>query len=139
MSPRPQEICFVTDDDTEGMPQKIAEDTDSMQEAVSARLAWYQRLRKGFRHMAHMEPRGNSRPEIGMHCIIMVGTEQDRGQMAQVVDRKAQMVGVKFRAATNRRMEYKVKRPSSLIMLESGLTMKQDAHGSTVWVCANKE
>ena len=88
--------------------------------------------------MVHMKPQGNACPEIGMHCLIMVGTKQDRGQMAQVVDRKAQMVGVKFRAAKNRQMEYKVKRPSSLIMLEAGLTMKQDVHG-TVWVCANKE
>jgi hypothetical protein len=30
-------------------------------------------------------------------------------------------------------MEHKMKRPSSLVMLEDGLTMRQDAQG-TVWV-----
>jgi hypothetical protein len=55
-----------------------------------------------------------------------------------VTDRTARMVGIKYRGAKGHRLEYKKKQPSSLIMLDAGLTMKQDIHG-TVWVCVDQD
>jgi hypothetical protein len=72
-----------------------------------------------------------------MHCIVIVGNvAQDVGQMAQVTKVTAKMVEIKFRGPRNKQLQHKLKRPNSLIMLETGLTMVQDAHG-TVWICAH--
>jgi hypothetical protein len=66
---------------------------------------------------------------------VMVGNaRQEVGQLAQVTHQTAKMVEIQFRGSKNRRLEHKRKHPSSLIMLEDGLTLKQDVHG-TVWVC----
>jgi hypothetical protein len=137
MGPRtPSETGVVTDDETDREEANDCE-TQGDQEKYPNRLAWQERLRKGFRHMVWMGPRSNRLPEIGTQCIVVVGTGEEHGQMAQVTDRTAKMVGIKYRGAKTRRMEYKKKRPSSLIMLEAGLTMKQDVHG-TVWVCIDQ-
>jgi hypothetical protein len=74
-------------------------------------------------------------PEVGAQCIVVVGNaRQDLGQMAQVTQRKTKMVEIQYRGTKNRRLDHKMKHPSSLIMLEDGLTVTQDEHG-TVWVC----
>jgi hypothetical protein len=138
MGPIPLGTCVVTDDETE---ERLMGQTGQIQgehEKYPDRLAWQERLRRGFRHLVWMGPRGNRRPEIGAHCIVIGGTGRDSGQMAQVTDRTAKMVGIKYRGAKGHRLEYKKKRPSSLIMLEAGLVMKQDIHG-TVWVCVDQE
>jgi hypothetical protein len=138
MSPIPQETYFVTDDETDCVSENIDDKRDEDDENCRKRVAWQERLRKGVRHLMRLEPRGNVLPEVGTRCIVMVGNaKQDLGQMAEVTDQKVHMVGVKYRGAKNRRLEYKVKRPSSLVMLETGLTVKQDKHG-TVWVCVEK-
>jgi hypothetical protein len=138
MSPVPQETYCVTDDDTDGASGRINEETEDEHDRRRVRIAWQERLRKGVRHLMRLEPRGNMLPEVGTRCIVMVGNaRQDFGQMAEVTDQKVHMVGIKYRGAKNRRLEYKVKRPSSLMMLEAGLTVKQDKHG-TVWVCVEE-
>jgi hypothetical protein len=82
-----------------------------------------------------MEPRGNRLPKVGTQCIVIVGNvTQDVGQMGQVTKVTAKMVEMKFRESRNMQLEHKLKRPNLLIMLETGLTMVQDAHG-TVWIC----
>jgi hypothetical protein len=126
---------FVTDDETDDACRNDREETEVEYSKTRTRVAWQERLRKGVRYLMHMEPRGNALPEVGTRCLVMSGTAgQDCGQMAEVTDQKRQMVGIKYRGSNKRRLEYKVKRPSSLIMLEAGLTVKQDIHG-TVWVC----
>jgi hypothetical protein len=60
---------------------------------------------------------------------------QEVGQMAQVTKLTAKMVEIKFRGSRNQQLEHKLKHPNLLIMLETRLTMVQDAHG-TVWICA---
>jgi hypothetical protein len=139
MSPAPRETRAITDEEeTDGSSNVDEYDTDSGTDKRPGRMAWQERLRKGVRHMTRMGPRGNQLPEVGAHCIIIVGnTRQDVGQLAQVTEQKAQMVQVQYRGAKNRRLESKLKRPSSLIMLEKGLTMKQDRYG-TVWICSEE-
>jgi hypothetical protein len=125
----------VTDEDTEESSEGFASGIDGELTRAQKRAAWRERLRKGVRHLTHMGPRGNKMPEVGTHCIVVVGNaRQDIGQMAQVIERKTKMVEIQYRGRKNRRLERKTKQPSSLIMLEDGLTMMQDAHG-TVWVC----
>jgi len=138
MSPVPQETYFVTDDEADGVSESVIEETEGEHKKSCIRRAWQERMRKGVRHLMHMEPRGNVLPDVGTRCIVIVGNaRQDVGQMAEVTDQKVHMVGIQYRGAKNRRLEYKVKRPSSLIMLEAGLTVKQDKHG-TVWVCVDE-
>jgi hypothetical protein len=103
---------------------------------TEGRVAWQERLHKNIRQLTRMEPRGNSLPKVGTHCIVMVGNvTQDVGPMAQVTKLTKKMVEVKYRDARNGRLEHKMKRPSLLIMLETGSMMVQDAQG-TVWICA---
>jgi hypothetical protein len=139
MSPAPRETRAITDEEeTDGSSNVDVYDTDSIPEKRQRRMAWQERLRKGVRHMTRMEPRGNQLPDIGAHCVIVVGNaKQEVGQLAQITEQKAQMVQVQYRGARNRRLESKLKRPSSLIMLEKGLTMRQDEYG-TVWICSEE-
>ena len=140
MSPVPRETRAISDEDeTDGSSNVGGNDTDSLPEKRQGRqMAWQERLRRGVRHMTRMEPRGNQLLKVGAHCIIIVGNaRQDVGQLAQVTEQTAQMVRVQDRGAKNRRLESKLKRPNSLIMLEKGLTMKQDEYG-TVWVCSKE-
>ena len=138
MSPIPREMYVVTDEETDGASESISEEREEEHDKVRIRTAWQEGLRKGVRHLMRVEPRGNVLPEVGTRCVVMVGNaQQDFGQMAEIVDQKSQMVGIQYRGAKNRRLEYKMKRPSSLMMLEEGLTVRQDIHG-TVWVCVEK-
>jgi hypothetical protein len=139
MSPAPRETRAITDEEeTDGSSNVDGYDTDSIPEKRQRRMAWQERLRKGVRHMTRMEPRGNQLPDVGTHCVIVVGNaKQEVGQLAQITEQKAQMVQVQYRGARNRRLESKLKRPSSLIMLEKGLTMRQDEYG-TVWICSEE-
>jgi hypothetical protein len=135
MSFVPHETVWVTDEETEESSQKSDDRTKDEQSAEQRRTAWQERLRRGVRYLTHMDPRGNRMPEVGTRCLVVVGNaQQDLGQMAQVTQQKTRMVEIQFRGVKNRRLEHKTKQPSSLIMLEEGLTLKQDAHG-TVWVC----
>jgi hypothetical protein len=134
MTPTTRETSWVTDEETDESSDVGDEQDDEQQAKTRERIAWQERLRRGVRYMTHLGPRGNVMPAVGTHCIIMVGdARRDLGQMARINDRKSKMVEVIYRGAKNRRMEHKMKRPSSLVMLEDGLTMRQDAQG-TVWV-----
>jgi hypothetical protein len=130
MSSQLPETNFVTVDETDETFRDDKEETEEEDGTMHARVAWQEWLRKGVHYLMHMEPQGNVLPEVGTRCIVMAGNAgQDCGQMAKVTDQKIQMVGIKYRESNRRRLEYKVKRPSSLIMLEIGLTVKQDIHG----------
>jgi hypothetical protein len=99
---------------------------------TQGQVAWQERLRLSIRRLTQMEPRGNTLPKVGTHCIVIVGNvTQDVGQMAQVTAKvTAKMVEIKFRGLRNKQLEDKLKRLNLLIMLETGLTMVQDAHGT---------
>jgi hypothetical protein len=136
MSPAPRETSWVTDEETNEAYDTSEELIEDERDITQGRVTWQERLHKNFRELTRMEPRGNVRPKIGTRCLVMVGNvTQDVGQMAQVTKLTAKMVEVKYRGARSRQLEHKMKQPSSLMMLETGLTMVQDAHG-TVWICA---
>jgi hypothetical protein len=125
MTPTTRETSWVTDEETDGSSDMGEKQEEEQQAKTQERRAWQERLRRGLRYMTHHGPRGNMMPAVGTHCIIMVGdARRDLGQMARINDRKAKMVEVIYRGAKNRRMEHKMKRPSSLVMLEDGLMMQ---------------
>jgi hypothetical protein len=135
MSPTPRETIWVTDEETDEASRRSECWTEDERAKTQKREAWQERLRRGVRKLTNMGPRGNHIPDVGTHCIVMVGNaRQEVGQLAQVTHQTAKMVEIQFRGSKNRRLEHKRKHPSSLIMLEDGLTLKQDVHG-TVWVC----
>jgi hypothetical protein len=83
---------------------------------------------------SRVEPRGNMLPTVGEYCFIINGREgDDKGQLGQVSELKLAMIEVKYVGADNS-FTYKLKKPSSLIMLENGLTLTQNRVG-TVTVC----
>jgi F0F1-type ATP synthase epsilon subunit len=67
-------------------------------------------------------------------CIIMTGIAgQDEGQMGVVTQHTKVMVEVTFAAKSGKGTITKTKQARSLVLLEPGLVMVQDANGS-VWV-----
>jgi hypothetical protein len=134
MTPTPKETSWVTDEETEESVNDGEMGTPEELSTTHIRIAWQERLRRGVRYIQRMRPRGNAMPAVGTHCIVIVGdARQDLGQMAQVSSRKSKMVEIKYRGKQDRRLDHKMKRPSSLIMLEEGLVLQQDTDG-TVWV-----
>jgi hypothetical protein len=134
MTPTPKETSWVTDEETDESSIDVENEAAEEQTRTQVRVAWQDRLRRGVRYIRRMRPRGNAMPAVGTHCIVIVGdAKQDLGQMAQVSSRKSKMVEIKYRGKQDRRMDYKMKRPSSLIMLEEGLVLQQDVDG-TVWI-----
>jgi hypothetical protein len=137
MSPSPQEKSWVTVEETEEAYETSEELTEEDQGKTQGHVAWQEQLRLSIRRLTRMEPPGNRLPKVGTHCLVIVGNmTQDVGKMAQVTKVTAKMVEIKFRGSRNKQLEHKLKRPNSLIMLETGLTMVQDVHG-TVWICAH--
>jgi hypothetical protein len=137
MSPSPQETSWVTNEETEEAYERSEELTEDDRGKTQGHVAWQERLRLSIQRLTRMEPRGNRLPNVGTHCIVIVGNiTQEVRQMAQVTKVTAKMVEIKFRWPRNKQLEHKLKRPNSLIMLETGLTMVQDVHG-TVWICAH--
>jgi hypothetical protein len=79
-------------------------------------------------------PRGNVRPKLGQMCLIMTGeTGRDEGQMGIISDQTPCMVRVTYVCDQYGKQRTKLKRPSSLVMLDPRVTMSQDANG-TVWI-----
>jgi hypothetical protein len=111
MTPTPKETSWVTDKETViDVENEMAEE----QTRTQVRVAWQDRLWWGVRYIRRMRPRGNAMPAVRTHCIVIVGdAKQDVGQMAQVSSRKSKMVKIKYRGKQDRRMDYKMKRPSS--------------------------
>jgi hypothetical protein len=136
MSPAPRETSWVTDEETEETYETSEEHIEDNRGKTQRQVAWQERFRRNVRRLTRMEPRGNKLPRVGTHCLVMVGNgAQEVGQMAQVTRLTAKMVEIKYCGAKNQRFEHKLKRPNSLIMLDAGVTVVQDAHG-TVWICA---
>jgi hypothetical protein len=78
--------------------------------------------------------RGNSLPPIGQACVVMKGTAgKDEGQMGFVTGKTRAMVEVTYVDETTGKPNVRLKRPSSLVMLEPGLCLAQDPDGA-VWI-----
>jgi sialic acid synthase SpsE len=136
MSPTPQETSWVTNKETEEAYEMSEEHTEDNRGKTPGPVAWQERLRRNVWRLTRMEPRGNKIPKVGTHCLVMVGNvTQDVGQIARVTKLTVKMVEITSCDAKKQRFEHKLKRPNSLIMLDAGVTMVQDVHG-TVWICA---
>ena len=137
MSPSSRETSWGTDKETEEAYEASQVHSEDDLVKTQGQVAWQERLRLSIRRLTRMETRGNRLPKVGTHCLVIVGNvTQDVGQMAEVTKVTVKMVEIKFRGSRNKQWEHKLKRPNSLIMLETGLTMVQDAHG-TVWICTH--
>ncbi len=77
---------------------------------------------------------GNWLPPVGRFCIILKGeAHSDVGRMGVVNRQTKCMVSIIWRDEMTGETREKLKHPNSLIQLEEGLTMEQDADGM-LWV-----
>ena len=112
----------MTDEETNEASRGSECWTEDEQAKTQKREAWQERLRQGVQKLTNMGPRRNHIPDVGTHCIVMVGNaRQEVGQLAQVTHQTAKMVEIQFRGSKKRRLEQKRKQPSALIRLEDGL------------------
>jgi hypothetical protein len=87
-----------------------------------------------FRRLVRVGARGNTRPAVGQVCLVVVGNAHDElGQVGVVIGRTPAMVEIMVQPTSGARCVSLLKRPSSLILLEAGLTLVQDPDGS-VWI-----
>lgn len=94
---------------------------------------WQQRVNAGVQRLVQIGGGGNKLPKVGQGCLVLRGDEKkDLGQEAVVTKRTASRVHISFRDA-NGRQATKIKHPGSLVLLEDGLHVMQDAKGF-VWV-----
>jgi hypothetical protein len=103
-----------------------------IQELARART-WRQRVSLGVQRLVRVRKAGNSLPEVGQGCLVLRGDElKDVGQEAIVTKQTAARVHIAYRDR-NGRQATRVKHPSSLVLLEDGLHVCQDAHGC-IWI-----
>jgi hypothetical protein len=81
---------------------------------------------------------GKRQPLVGRLCLILKGdAEKDLGRMCVVSRQTKCMVSVIWKDETSGRMQ-KLKHPESLIQLEDGLRVVQDAD-RMLWIVWNRE
>jgi hypothetical protein len=77
---------------------------------------------------------GKRQPPVGRLCLILKGdAEKDLGRMCVVSRQTKCMVSVVWKEETSGRTHEKLKHPESLIQLEDGLRVVQDADGM-LWI-----
>jgi hypothetical protein len=120
------------------------EDTGFVHESVRVRRVWQGRVRAttrsikermllNIRRLVRVGKAGNELPEVGQVCLVLRGDERkDVGQECVVTKQSAARVQISFRDKSGRQAT-KVKHPASLILLEDGLHVMQDAQGC-VWI-----
>jgi hypothetical protein len=91
-------------------------------------------LRSTLAQFVRLRPNGNVRPKIGQTCLIMRGKAGvDEGQVGIISDTTAAMVWVTFLSDQRGKQSSKLKRPSSLMMLDPSLMVVQERDG-TQWI-----
>jgi ribosomal protein L32 len=107
-----------------------------MERRVLARTrasTWQQRVAAGVRRLVRVGKAGGELPDRGQCCLVLRGEEKrDLGQEAVVTKVAAARVHIAYRDADGRQAT-RVKHPASLVLLEEGLHVVQDARGC-VWV-----
>jgi hypothetical protein len=92
------------------------------------------RLGRFARHLFRARPRGNKQPEVGQFCLIIKGEiGNDEGQMGIISEQTAVMVRVTYMCKKKEGIATKLKRPSSLVMLDPSVTVVQEKDG-TLWI-----
>jgi hypothetical protein len=94
---------------------------------------WTSRLARGLRQLTRSQRAGNELPPVGQECLILRGVDgHDLGQAAIITQQTRARVRVTY-VDSNGRPASKLKVPSSLMLLEDGLTVARDEHGF-VWI-----
>jgi hypothetical protein len=121
----------------------VCEDTGFIHESVGVRQVWQARLRqeqgttrtwrermtRGIQRLVRVGRAGNALPEVGQSCLVLRGDEKkDLGQEAVVTKKSAARVHISYRDS-NGRQATRLKHPGSLVLLEDGLHVTQDADG----------
>ena len=131
MSPRPENERWGTDyHSTHGAQVPL----EAISTKWSKRTIFGVQIKQMARRLFQALPRGNERPKLGQMCLVMKGEAGcDEGQMAIVSERTPAMVRITYMGDQSGLTKTKLKRPSSLIMLDPRVTMMQDSDGST-WI-----
>jgi hypothetical protein len=122
----------------------LCEDTGFIHESIGVRRVWQERVRaaaqnvqermtRSIRRLGRVNKAGNELPEVGQVCLVLRGDERkDIGQECVVTKQSASRVQISYRDK-NGRQATRLKHPASLVLLEDGLHLVQDARGC-VWV-----
>jgi hypothetical protein len=82
---------------------------------------------------------GKKLPPVGRFCLILKGdADKDVGRMGMVTRQTKSMVSIVWKDELTGRVREKLKHPESLIQLEEGLRVEQDADGM-LWVVRDRE
>jgi hypothetical protein len=132
------DTTVVSDDDEVPIAIGVPQVEEHKLQGVDIKKSMSRRWQQILNRLTRTGPRGNQKPAVGQACLMMTGCSgQEEGQMGVVVNQTPAMVDVAYlgekQGLTTRR-----KRPSSLIYLETGLTMKQRSDGS-VWIQHDRE
>ena len=131
MSPFLQNEIWVSDVE-EDSPQSSPVRTRALIPRTGTLLIRH--LKHVTRQLAQYRPHGSTRPELGQKCLIMKGKAgDDEGQVGIISDRTAAMVHVTYASDQHGGRTSKLKRPSSLIMLDPDVTLVQKKDG-TIWI-----
>mgnify|MGYP000597636446 CR=1 FL=1 len=127
----------------------VCEDTGFIHESVGVRQVWHDRFRaatrnvqervtRNVRRLVRVGKAGNELPEVGQVCLILRGDERkDVGQECVVTKLSAARAHVSFRDRSGRPAT-KLKHPASLVLLDDGLHVVQDARGC-IWIKRDTE
>jgi hypothetical protein len=130
----------VSEDDEKEDCSRAARKKETVLAPVARNQRFSSKWREKLFQLTRVGIRGNTRPEIGQMCLTVVGNSgQDHGQIGIITNRTPSMVAVTTLRSSGTDTVTKMKRPGSLILMESGLTLVQDADGS-VWIrrCSHK-
>ncbi len=131
MSPHPENETWYADENS-GQGSQVPLETKSTE--WSKRTIFGSRIKEIAQRLFLARPRGNKRPKLGQMCLVMKGeTGCDEGQMVIVSERTTAMVRVTYVRNKHGLTKTKLKRPSSLIMLDPGVTLIQENDG-TMWI-----
>jgi hypothetical protein len=131
MPPLPESKLWTAGDD-ETIAYEWPDETKSslLQKETTLRTQFRQLSKRLFRARS----RGNVRPKLGQMCLVMIGESGcDEGQMGIVSERTPCMVRVTYICNQLGKEKTKLKRPSSLIMLDPNVTLVQEDDGS-LWI-----
>ncbi len=88
--------------------------------------AWWRQVLSA---LPRMLVRSEKQPTIGQQCLVLKGKPgYNEGQVALVTQRKQCLVEIAF-LRPNWKLQTKLKRPGTLIMLEKGIKVVQDNNG----------
>jgi hypothetical protein len=90
-------------------------------------------MTSSLRRLVRVGKAGNKLPGVGQVCLVLRGDERkDIGQECVVTKRSASRIHISFRDAAGRQAT-RLKHPASLVLLEDGLHVMQDAKGF-IWI-----